>query len=221
MKERQAYIEAAIEKGELPKNFWATVAIALFKIFGNSEESPHFLGPYDEKLLNEHLEKIEATHTAAKNKIVFHFRPNPFFSETALWAEEAASGEWDFSGITWQEGYGPQLEEEASQPPPSGEKRPREEAAGDVHTGPSVLDLFSVMPLHPDDDEELDVDDEEAEDLVEEWEAEMDERDALLVALLQKMLIDPIAVLDEAEAIKKAEEAAVESLKRAKPDGAQ
>lgn len=139
--------------------------------------------------------------------------------------EEDEGGQWVFSGITWKDGHGPEEDDEgeeeeeeegsgAQAPAAAGRKRPREEegdndakASASPRTsttqGPSMLEVFGVMPPHPTRDDELlemlenedEEGEEELEGAVEEWEMEMEDRERLLMLLLQDLYPNPEVAL--------------------------
>nr|CAJ2472584.1 unnamed protein product [Leishmania braziliensis] len=217
---REAVSELMVKK-ELPANFWALALITQLQMKDReSTTTPHFLGPYDEELLKTYLEDIEVVYMEKGHRITLRFRPNPFFEETELWAEEVEmlDGEsdeedevphveegWRFSGVTWKDGHGPQLgddektEEDDAAP---GSKRPRSSNGGSAASalsstqGPSVLEVFSEMPPHPEEDEEMDEEDDDAmADAIEEWEAEMDDRKMLLSMVELLVHNDPVSAM--------------------------
>ncbi|KAG5480047.1 hypothetical protein LSCM1_06469 [Leishmania martiniquensis] len=219
---RRATIAALIAEKELPANFWALALIALLRMKDmESATTPHFLGPYDELLLKTYLEDIEVVYTEKGHRITLRFKPNPFFEESELWAEsverlsdetdeedEAPPGEesWEFSGVTWKDGHGPQLdgeEEEAEgENGAPGSKRPHPSSDGMTASassstqGPSVLEVFSEMPPHPEDDAEMDEEDDDAiADAIEEWESEMDDRKLLLRMIELFVHYNPVSAL--------------------------
>jgi hypothetical protein len=227
---RRATIADLIAKKEAPANFWALALIHLLRQKDReSTTMPHFLGPYDEQLLKDYLEEIRVEYTDKGHKITLAFKPNPFFEETELWAEAVVGmpedeedeedmppveEEWEFSGVTWKEGHGPRVEdddeeedEEGGDAP--GHKRPHAggssgsgaaSSSSSLH-GPSVLEVFSEMPPHPEDDEELDEEDDDVlADALEEWEAEMDDRKMLLRLMELYIHHDPVQAIQEAAA---------------------
>ncbi|KAG5480768.1 hypothetical protein CUR178_05903 [Leishmania enriettii] len=222
---RRAVIAELIAKKELPHNFWALALIALLQMKDReSTTTPHFLGPYDELLLKTYLEDIEVLYTEKGHRITLRFKPNPFFEETELWAEsierlsdeadeedDAPPGEesWSFSGVTWKGGHGPQLDDEETEKENDapGSKRPHPSSEGlDASTssstqGPSVLEVFSEMPPHPEEDEEMDEEDDDAvADAIEEWESEMDDRKLLLRMVELFVHHNPISALQGSDA---------------------
>ncbi|KAG5506495.1 hypothetical protein JKF63_05998 [Porcisia hertigi] len=247
---RREAIAGLIAKKELPSNFWALALIALLqKKDHESATTPHFLGPYDETLLNAYLEDLEVKYTNKGHRITLRFKPNPFFEETELWAEAMDTlGEecdeeeeeetppveeaWKFSGVTWKDGHGPQLdddeeeedEEDDHEDGASAKKRPRTSNGASAAStsssvqGPSVLEVFSEMPPHPEEDEEMDEEDDDAvADAIEEWETEMDDRKMLLRMMELFVHHDPVSALRDAGAAtasaSNGEEAAVKRVK--------
>ncbi|KAK7198824.1 Nucleosome assembly protein (NAP) [Novymonas esmeraldas] len=129
-----------------------------------------------------------------------------------------------FSGITWKDGHGPlpydhsdhsddsdddndddddEGAEDNGVGAPPGTKRPRpadaSAAAPSATQGSSVLEVFSEMPPHPDDetDEETSGEDEDfgncTAEAVEEWEAEMEDRKTLLRLMEEFIHYDPVS----------------------------
>lgn len=83
-------------------------------------------------------------------------------------------------------------------------------AAGTAITteGPSMLDVFSFMLPHPDDDDDLaDEPDDVVEEAVEDWEEEMRDRRLLVQYLFTKCFQDPLGVMDQWELLRTALEA--------------
>lgn len=196
-----------------------------------STTMPHFLGPYDEQLLKDYLEEIAVEYNEKGHRITLRFKPNPFFEETELWAEAVEVMEedeedeedqppvmesWRFSGVTWKEGHGPRLDDEEEEDEEDddndapGKKRPHAGSSNNgagvassaVGThGPSVLEVFTEMPLHPEDDEDMDEEDDDVlADAVEEWEAEMDDRKMLLRLIELYIHHNPVEAIQEAAA---------------------
>lgn len=148
---RRTALASLMASKEAPTNFWAQALIALLK--QKDQESatmPHFLGPYDEKLLLTYLEDIAVVYNGATgHRITLRFKLNPFFEETELWAEavempvEAVDDEdeeddvpppteesWSFSGVTWKAGHGPQLPDEDEEDEEDEEEGDNQEAPG-------------------------------------------------------------------------------------------
>ncbi|GET88191.1 hypothetical protein, conserved [Leishmania tarentolae] len=220
---RRATIAELITKNEIPANFWALALIALLQMKDHeSTTTPHFLGPYDEELLKKYLEDIEVLYTDKGHRITLRFKPNPFFEETELWAEaievmgDEADEEdemppveesWDFSGVTWKDGHGPKLDDEEDEEDDGapGSKR-RHQSSGNSAAcassstqGPSVLEAFSEMPPHPEEDEEMDEEDDDAvADATEEWEEEMADRKMLLRMVELFVHHNPVSALRDA-----------------------
>ncbi|KPA75245.1 hypothetical protein ABB37_08552 [Leptomonas pyrrhocoris] len=232
---RRETIADLIAKKQVPANFWALALIRLLQLKDReSTTMPHFLGPYDEELLKTYLEEIRVEYNEKGHKITLHFKPNPFFEETQLWAEavEVMDAEdedeedlppveesWSFSGVTWKEGHGPRIadeddeddEEGDSEDDAPGKKRTHAAAApaagastassADAMHGPSVLEVFTEMPPHPEEDEELDEEDDDVmADAIEDWEAEMDDRKMLLRLIELYIHHNPVEAIQEAAA---------------------
>ncbi|CAG9573203.1 conserved hypothetical protein [Leishmania major strain Friedlin] len=222
---RRAVIAELIAKKEMPANFWALALIALLQMKDReSTTTPHFLGPYDEELLKTYLEDIEVLYTEKGHRITLRFKPNPFFEETELWAQASeimnheageedemppAEESWGFSGVTWKDGHGPQLDEdeEEEEDGAPGKKRPHPSSGGldasasSLTQGPSVLEVFSEMPPHPEEDEEMDEEDDDAvADAIEEWEEEMADRKMLLRMVELFVHYNPVSALRDAGA---------------------
>lgn len=224
---RRAAIAELIAKKEAPANFWALALVHLLHMKDKeSTTMPHFLGPYDEQLLNAYLEEVAVEYTEKGHKISLRFKPNPFFEESELWAEAVdvlddeddedddmppVEESWGFSGVTWKEGHGPKLEDEEEEDEEAGE----DEAPGSKRAhagsssgpsssamhGPSVLEVFTEMPPHPEEDEELDEEDDDVvADAIEEWEAEMDDRKMLLRLIELYIHHNPVEPIQEAAA---------------------
>lgn len=145
-----------------------------------------------------------------------------------------------FSGIAWKPGHGPtdptleyhsdDDDEKKSDGNADGRKRGRDDTNGSskkraapapptANEGPSMLEAFSVMERHPEDDSELDsCDDDEMADLCDEWEAELEDRRQLLALLAEEMVPEPqTAVRKLAELVAAMGDIASES-KRAKTE---
>lgn len=215
----------------LAPDFWAKAIISGLDTYDKeSQANTHFLGPYDKELLNTYLISMKVENTLTSQKLVLHFKPNPFFEETSLWAElhfppedakeadddDESDDHWVFSGITWKPSHGPVDDEEDSadeQDRQSSAKRERDDSSPSSSTtlGPSMLEVFSSMPPHPTKDEEFlamledDDDDEEAEDGLEEaienWEDEMQDREKLLSLLLEDIYQNPVEAILAAETL--------------------
>lgn len=127
--------------------------------------------------------------------------------------DEEDEDQWTFSGITWKPGHGPEEEEDEdeSQEDAGKKKRARTEEESKVR-GPSMLGVFSIMPPHPNNDQEFldmleeefkdeDIDQaemaaaEELEDAIQSWESEMDHRDQLLSLLVDDIYVNPVEAI--------------------------
>ncbi|KPI88164.1 hypothetical protein ABL78_2741 [Leptomonas seymouri] len=247
---RRATIADLIAKKEIPANFWALALIRLLQLKDReSTTMPHFLGPYDEQLLQTYLEEVSVEYNERGHRITLHFKPNPFFEETELWAEAVEAVEedeedeedlppveesWGFSGVSWKAGHGPRMDdddEEASEDEALGKKRAHAggssangaacaSSSADAMHGPSVLEVFTEMPPHPEEDEELDEEDDDVvADAMEEWEAEMDDRKMLLRLIELYIHHNPVEAIQEAAAAAKADSVDGEAAaKRAKAE---
>lgn len=132
-----------------------------------------------------------------------------------------------FSGITWKPGHGPTDNDEEAEEDGEGKgnkKRAREgeepekqataDGDGGVTRGPSMLDVFSKMSPHPEDDEGLDdLDEDELAEAIDEWEGEIDDRKLLLSLLAEEMLMSPHAAIKGLAEL----ESAVDELRRKGP----
>jgi hypothetical protein len=169
------------EKG--PKNFWALV------IQSHEDVAMELMGPYDAAILDS-LEDFNVEFTQDGYKLTIKFGRNDFFEEKELWAEDV-DGDMKFSGITWKDGKGPLTEEEEEQASAkTGAKRERDDR------GPSLFEVFAEMAPHPEEDEELEEeDDEEIEELVGEWEEDLEDRKEVLGCLVDEIWADPASVL--------------------------
>ncbi|CUG85455.1 Hypothetical protein, putative [Bodo saltans] len=170
------------EKG--PKNFWALV------IQSHEDVAMELMGPYDATILDS-LEDLNVEFTQDGYKLTIKFGRNDFFEEKELWAEDV-DGDMKFSGISWKDGKGPltEAEEEQASASKSGTKRERDDR------GPSLFEVFAEMAPHPEEDEELEEeDDEEIEELVGEWEEDLEDRKEVLGCLVDEIWADPASVL--------------------------
>ncbi|CCW66388.1 unnamed protein product [Phytomonas sp. Hart1] len=144
---------------------------------------------------------------------------------------EEEEEEWEekinFSGITWNPGHGPEGDDEKSQDSEHEEVEPKcatENAthkkrthenptvdnppSGNNHSGekqgPSVLEVFSLMPPSPEEDSELCSEDDDEDALIEavnEWEDEMEDR-KLLLSTMTEAYYNPIAIWTKIENFK-------------------
>ena len=186
MKWNKIYEERTkVLKEKAPKNFWATV------IQTHPDISTELMGPYDAKIM-ESLEDFSVIFTETGYKLSVVLGKNDFIESGTLWAEDN-DGDFTFSGVTWKEGKGPREDDDDDEAPSKpGEKRPR----ADDGRGPSIFEVFSIMPPHPDEDDEMDEeDDDEFEDAVEQWEEDMDDRREVLSCLVGEVWADPARVL--------------------------
>ncbi|TPP45448.1 Nucleosome assembly protein (NAP) family protein [Leishmania donovani] len=194
---RRAAVAELIAKKEMPANFWALALIALLQMKDReSTTTPHFLGPYDEELLKTYLEDIEVLYTDKGHRITLRFKPNPFFEETELWAQASeimnyeageedemppAEESWGFSGVTWKDGHGPQLDEDEDEEDDGapGKKRPHPSSGGLAASASSSTQGPSVL---------------------EEWEDEMADRKMLLRMVELFVHHNPVSALRDAGA---------------------
>lgn len=127
---------------------------------------------------------------------------------------------WTFSGVTWKDGHGPEMPDvddssdsdedddakdegnsRAHDTVSDNRKRQREEvdnANGERSRtrGPSMLEVFSVMPPHPELDEELaEEDEDDLAEAVDGWEDEMQDRKTLLDMLAEDVFADPLRII--------------------------
>lgn len=189
LKKNEVYaVRTKLLKEKGPKNFWSVI------ISAHPDISSELMGPYDPKIL-EFLTDFDVRYTAEGYKLTMTFAKNPFFSDTTLSVEDA-NGDYVFSGINWKDGKGPYTEEEEDEmnKAKAGQKRDR-----DDDRGPSLFEVFSTMPPHPDEDEELDEEDEEEiEELIDEWEEDLEDRKEVLSCLVEEVWADPAQILSSA-----------------------
>ncbi|CCW64474.1 unnamed protein product [Phytomonas sp. EM1] len=125
--------------------------------------------------------------------------------------EEEWEEQMNFSGVTWSPGYGPECDDEKSQDgeqedaghkcakddeahtkcsheEPAVENLPSSNHHSGGKQGPSVLEVFSLMPPFPEEDSELCSGDDDEGALMEavtEWEDEMEDRKLLLSTMVE------------------------------------
>lgn len=214
----------------LAPDFWAKAIISGLETYDQeSDANTHFLGPYDKELLSTYLTSMKVEHTPSSQKLVLHFKPNPFFEESSLWAElflpvdakddnDDEDEHWVFSGVTWKPSHGPLDDDEDSEDEPQadGQSQPKRSRDGNAPSssttvGPSMLEVFSSMPPHPTQDEEFlatikdEEDDEESQDELEEaidnWEDEMQDREKLLSLLIEDIYQHPVEAILAAQTL--------------------
>jgi len=178
-----------------PKSFWALICRAHPEIAGS-------FGPYDEEIVDK-LENVQVEYTDDKLKLILTFGKNEYFSDTQLWATDTYdAGDVETSGVHWKPGKGPLSEEEEAEPPTrlitkqasgSGTKRGREDR------GPSIFEVFETVLPHPDDEETPDeVDEDDYEAMVNQWDEENDDRKEVLSFFVEDCYENPLRVLTEA-----------------------
>lgn len=85
---RRTAINSYIANGELPATFWAEALINVLRMSaGRDTYMPEFMGPYDEALLREFLQDFSIHYSDGRHRLTLHFKENPYFEETELWAE--------------------------------------------------------------------------------------------------------------------------------------
>ena len=183
----------AFLKAEGPKNFWAAVVASHPDIVND------LLGPYDDRILAS-LEDFSVTYKEdGAVRIEMKFKPNEFFSDSVLWAEEFDGEDgaaYEFSGVNWKEGKGPLGEDEEEPERVPGKKHTRSDAQED--RGESLFSFFELLPPDPNssefDPEEFEGDDEELEELEEEYQNEVEDRSDLFQCFVEEIWEDPAGV---------------------------